>query len=428
MSDTTRRGWGRWFYSSRSEHCAGFYTWRMNLADLRTAFQRRQIDGWLIYDFRGSNSVLPLLLPPAHGTKRSTTRRIYYFIPARGEPTLVVHALDAAQFESLPAGVHKHVFLSWRDLRAVLEQLLLGHARLAMEYSPGGSLPIVSMVDAGTVELIRSMGVEVVSSADVMQDAVAPWSPAALSTHLEVSKHTVDIARGAFGFIGERLRAKQPVDEYRVQQWIMQRFAALGLETPDGPIVGANAHAGDPHFEVSATNPSPIVPGDWVLIDLWARKPGDENIFSDITWTGYIRRDAQDRPSDRHRAVYHAVAAARDASVKLAQESWKRGAPVQGWQLDDAARDVLIKAGFSEFIRHRTGHSLSPGPRVHGVGMNLDNFETHDTRTMTPGIGFTVEPGLYLPDFGVRSEINVYVDPGIGPIVTGDAQSDIVLV
>lgn len=403
----------------------------MNIADLRASMQRRQLDAWLVYDFRGSNSVLPLLLPPHAGAKRSTTRRLYYFIPARGEPTLLVHALDAAQFDSLPPGVTRHIFLSWRDLRAALEKLLVGSSRVAMEYSPGGALPVVSMVDAGTVELIRSMGVEVASSADLMQDAVAVWSPEAVKTHLDVSKHTVDIARGAFAFIGERLRANQPVNEYQVQQWIMDRFASLGLETPDAPIVGANAHAGDPHFEVSSTSPSPIVPGDWVLIDLWARKPGDENIYSDITWTGYVRRNPQDRPSDRHRIVYNLVTAARDASVRLAQESWKKGVPVQGWQLDDAARDVLTRAAggeYTQFIRHRTGHSLSPGPRVHGVGMNLDNFETHDTRSMTPGIGFTVEPGLYLPDFGVRSEINVYVDPGIGPIVTGESQVDIVLV
>ncbi|MGE3109165.1 MAG: M24 family metallopeptidase [Phycisphaerales bacterium] len=405
----------------------------MNLTDLQHALQRRHIDAWLIYDFRGSNSVLPLLLPAPPAHKRTTTRRTFYFIPSRGQPTLLVHSLDANQFEagSLPPGVERRIFLSWRDLRAELERLLLGRSRVAMEYSPGGSLPVVSMVDAGTIELIRSMGVDVVSSADVMQDAVAVWSADAVKTHLEVSKQTVEIARGAFAFIGERLQSRQTVNEHHVQQWILQRFASLGLETPDGPIVAANAHAGDPHFEVSAQNPAPIVPGDWVLIDLWARRPGDSNIFSDITWTGYVRRASHDRPSDRHRLVYDTVAAARDAAVRLAQESWRAGLPVQGWQLDDAARGVLTRADsgrLAQFIRHRTGHSLSPGPRVHGVGMNLDNFETHDTRSMTPGIGFTVEPGLYLPEFGVRSEVNVYVDPGIGPIVTGETQQEIVLI
>lgn len=284
------------------------------------------------------------------------------------------------------------------------------------------------MVDAGTVELVRSMGVEVVSSAELIQACVAVWSEDAVREHAVVSKQTGGIVKGAFAYIAERLRAGSRVNEYEVQQHIMSRFAALGLETPDGPIVGANAHAGDPHFEVSATSPSPIVPGDWVLIDLWARRPGDENIYSDITWTGYVPRHESDRPSDRHRKVYDTVNAARDASVRLAQESWKQGEKVQGWQLDDAARHVLIGAGFPEYIRHRTGHSLSPGPKVHGVGMNLDNLETHDTREMTAGIGFTIEPGLYLPDFGVRSEINMYVHPKEGPIVTSSVQTDIVMI
>lgn len=404
----------------------------MNLTTIQNAMREQRIDAWLVYDFRGNNSILPMLVPSPSG-KRTTTRRAACFIPVKGDATLITHGLDASQFEALPRGISRHVYLSWVDLRATLEKLLLGRARVAMEYSPGCSLPVVSMVDAGTIELVRSMGVEVVSSAELIQACVAVWSEEAVRHHATASQQTGEIVKGAFAFIAERLRGGGgggggKVNEYEVQQHIMARFASLGLETPDGPIVAVNAHAGDPHFEVSATVPSPITPGDWVLIDLWARRPGDDNIFSDITWTGYVPRNATDKPSERHRKVYDTVNAARDASVKLAQESWKRGEKVQGWQLDDAARNVLIAAGFPEYIRHRTGHSLSPGPKVHGVGMNLDNLETHDTREMTPGIGFTIEPGLYLPDFGVRSEINMYVHPKDGPVITSSVQNDVVMI
>jgi Xaa-Pro aminopeptidase len=195
----------------------------------------------------------------------------------------------------------------------------------------------------------------------------------------------------------------------------------------DAPIVAVNGHAGDPHFEVSAKDPAPIRRGDWVLIDLWARRPGDENIFSDITWVGYVPRRPGEPAPDRFRAAYTAVKAARDASLRAAQDGWKTKQHVQGWQLDEAARAELIGAGFESAIRHRTGHSLSPGPKVHGMGMNLDNLETHDTREMLPGIGFTIEPGAYFEDFGVRKEINVYVDPSNGPLVTSCVQDDIVM-
>jgi Xaa-Pro aminopeptidase len=210
----------------------------------------------------------------------------------------------------------------------------------------------------------------------------------------------------------------------------MARFATDGLETCDPPIVGVNAHAGDPHFEVSATSPAPIRRGDWVLIDLWARVPDDENIYSDITWVGFCGREV---PA-KHKRVFETVRAARDAALTRAQQAWKAGERIQGWQLDDAAREVIVGAGFEGAIRHRTGHSLSPGPKVHGVGMNLDNLETHDTREMISGIGFTIEPGIYLPDtaggeggFGVRLEINVFVDPHKGPVVTSCLQDDVVL-
>ncbi|MGH7178364.1 MAG: M24 family metallopeptidase, partial [Tepidisphaeraceae bacterium] len=211
---------------------------------------------------------------------------------------------------------------------------------------------------------------------------------------------------------------------FQVQQHMMARFAAMNLETPDPPIVAVNAHSGDPHFEVSETSPATINRGDWVLIDLWARVPGDENIFSDITWVGFAGKDVPSRMRD----VFEVVRGARDACVARAVTAFAASQPVHGWELDEAARKVIIDAGFGQFIRHRTGHSLSPGPRVHGVGVNIDNLETHDTRQMLPEIGFTVEPGVYLPEFGVRLEIDVFNDPVQGPTVTSGVQDDIVIV
>jgi Xaa-Pro aminopeptidase len=390
------------------------------------AFMREQrIDGWLVFDFRGSNQVLARLIP-APGGKRKTTRRAALFVPANGTPTLLAQELDAEQFvaaESLGVKIDRYV--SWAHLRAWLERHSAG-GRIAMEYSPGNALPVVSMVDGGAIELVRSFGAEVVSSADLIQVAVSRWSAQAVKLHAEASCLVAGAKDAGFGLIRERLAAGKKVFEHEAAQHIRDFFTKSGLEWPDGPIVAANAHAADPHYEPSAEKPTEIRKGDWILIDLWARKPGDENIHSDITWTGY----AGSKVPARQMEVFQAVRAARDASLKLAQGSFKAARTVQGWQLDEAAMKSIIAAGFEKGIKHRTGHSLSPGPMVHGTGMNLDNLETHDTRQMLAGTGFTIEPGIYLPseNFGVRNEINVYVDPEKGPVVTSCKQDEPVLV
>jgi Xaa-Pro aminopeptidase len=285
-------------------------------------------------------------------------------------------------------------------------------------------LPVVSIVDAGTVELVRALGVEAVSSANLIQACVARWSPAAVAGHATASQRVAEIKDRAFAMIRDRLGAGKPVFEHTVAAQIRDDFGAAGLEWPDGPIVAVNAHSGDPHYEPSPEQPTPIQRGDWVMIDLWARLPGDDNIHSDITWMGYVGRE----PPARQREAFAVVKAARDAAVARAREAWQRRERLEGWQLDEAARQAIIDAGFGQYIKHRTGHSLSPGPRVHGIGMNLDNLETHDTREMLPGIGFTVEPGVYLPEFGVRLEINVYVHPTSGPQITSCIQDEIVLI
>jgi Xaa-Pro aminopeptidase len=419
----------------------------MDLSALQQYMAQQRIGGWLIWDFRGSNSTLARLLPlpKTHPTgRRHLTRRDALWIPAKGKPTLLAHAIDRAAFES-PAGgggkllggeqVAIESYLTWQDLwnwvGALVKQ---GGGTVAMEYSPRGELPVVGVVDAGTVERVRECGVDVVSSANLIQICIARWSPAAVESHEWASKEVARIKDEAFNLIRMRLAASQRVNEYEVQQHIMSLFAKAGLETPDPPIVAANAHGADPHFEVSEKNPAEIKRGDWILIDLWARRPGDENIFSDITWVAWAASAPGAKVPDRHRKVFEAVKSGRDAAVTLAQSRWKSKQPVQGWELDDATRTVIEKAGYGKFIKHRTGHSLSAGPMVHGVGVNIDNLETHDTREILPGVGFTVEPGVYIPDgpegpgFGVRLEINIYADPTQGPRVSSCIQNDIVIV
>lgn len=384
----------------------------------------RRIDAWLLWDFRGSNHILAQLFPPppaAPGAKppakRWTTRRVVMVVPARGEPVAIVHSIDASQFDR--DAFEKRIYLTWQELQSNIRAALGSANRVAMEYSPGCQLPVVSVADAGAVELIRAMGVDVVSSADLIQVSVAAWSAAALENHLNASRIVTGIKDQAFAMIRGAITSGKALTEREVQTFILQSIDREHLEHDGEPVVALNAHAGDPHFEVSPTASATFKKGDWVLIDLWARMPTDANIHSDITWVGCCGT-----PTDRQARVFNAVKAARDASMSLAQDRWKQKQAVQGWELDDAAHAQLVAAGFREFIRHRTGHSLSPGPKVHGVGVNLDNLETHDTRELLPNVGFTIEPGLYLPDFGVRLEINAFVDPLKGPILTSCIQAE----
>jgi Xaa-Pro dipeptidase len=386
-----------------------------NLAAVQAHMRSAGIDAWIIYDFRASNPVLRLLVPSIG----LSSRRALLFIPSSGTPTVLHSGLDLAPFKQAP--FPREQFLDWAQWRAWLAKRLAGARRVAMEYSPGGMLPVVSIVDAGAMDLIRSLGVEVVSSADLIQVSLAVWNPKALRNHDKASALVTKVKDSAFALITRSHREGTPIDEYAVQQHIMERFAASGLETYHPPIVGVNAHSGDPHYEPSATNSTPIKKGDWVLIDLWARIPGDHNIHSDITWVGYCGKVV---PA-KHKEVFAAVRGARDASLALATTAWKKKQRLEGWQLDDAARSVIIKSGYGKAIKHRTGHSLSPGKTAHGIGVNLDNMETHDTRQVLPGVGYTIEPGIYLREFGVRLEINVYTDPLKGPRVTSCIQDKV---
>lgn len=410
-----------------------------NPKPIQSALAAEHLGGWLVHDFRHSNAVLARLLPH-EGPPRHLTRRVALYVPLAGPATLLVSPLDEGQFAAearLGTGVlNVRVYNGWRGLHEALREVVGGAARVAMEYAPGAALPVVSVVDAGTIELVRSFGVEVVSSADLIQATAAAWPESSVGPHLEAACEVDGIKNAAFDLIRARLRTEGSVLEHEVADFIREQFKGKGLQWPDGPIVAATHHSSDPHYAPDASRPHPIRRGDLVMIDLWARRPGDEHLYSDVTWMGVATGsfEVSSRLAPRlavYREVFDVVKNARDAALKAAQDAWSAGRAIQGWELDEAARQVIIAAGLERGIKHRTGHSLSPGAMVHGLGMNLDNIETRDTRRMMPRTGFTIEPGVYIPNdpkygFGVRSEINVYVDPVRGPVVTSGVQTELI--
>ncbi len=376
------------------------------------------VDAWVVCDFRGNNPVLAPIL----GRRLHLTRRVILVVPAGGAPTLFVHAIEAGQFAAEGDAVHP--YRTHDDLVAALRPLLCGLDRVALEYSPGGLLPAVSWVDAGTVDLLRELGPgSLESSADLLQATLAVWDAAALAGHNQACVAVVAAKDAAFAAIRQALVEGVVLTEYDIQCLIARQFEAGGFETDHPAIVGVNAHSGDPHYAPVADQAAPIHRGDWILIDLWARRPGDEHVFADITWVAVAAAAA----TPEQQQVFDIVRRARDLIVDRLQEAWRRGQSLRGCELDRLGRDLIAGAGYGERFLHRTGHSLSPGPAVHGLGANLDDVESRDTRVLLPGTGFTIEPGIYLNDFGVRLEIDVYVDPEEGPTVTTPIQDNIVL-
>lgn len=388
----------------------------MSYEAVQSYMREQKIDAWTVFDFRNNNPVTARLFGGVH----HLTRRVLWSLPAHGEPKVLSSFIDATVFNKL--GIKHEVYTTWGELHSKIAAMHAGARRVAMEYSPGGALPTAGIVDAGTIEFMRSLGLEVVSSADLVQIHAAAWGEKGLASHRRAIAHCDRIMQDAFAFATHKLKSGGALTELDIKRSILDAFAKAGLSTDSGPIVSVNEHASDPHYEPDEKLHSPVRAGDWLLIDLWAKEPGDDTVYGDITWTGVVGRE----PSARERDVFAAVIGARDACIEAAKGGWKAGEVVEGWQLDDAARAVLLKSGNGQFIGHRTGHSLSPGTTgAHGIGMNLDNMETHDVRRMVPGTGFTIEPGLYVGAFGVRSEVNVYVDPAHGPVVTGQIQREI---
>ena len=370
------------------------------------------IPAWLVYDYRESNPIFRQVIQPSG----HVTRPCYFYLPAQGQPRLLVHHVDAGKFTE--SGVECVVYSNRDTMVSALADVVSGAGRLAMEYSPLNELPRVSRVDAGTVELVRSLGAKVVSSADLMQAATHRWTPEQYADHHATAFKLGRIVNEAFAHAGERLG--QGVTEYDIAEFIRHRFAEEGIASPDGPIVAVNANASDPHYEPSAQVHSPIRPGDWLLIDLWAKGTAPGSVFADITWCAY----AGDKVPARQQEIFDIVTGARDAAIEFLMASHRRGDSVQGWQADRVARDFIGDRGYGQWFTHRLGHSI--GFEVHSEAVNLDGFETRDTRRIIPGVCFSVEPGIYLPEFGVRSEIDVFMSED-GPYPSSPVQREVVL-
>jgi Xaa-Pro aminopeptidase len=383
------------------------------LKDARERMSSVGISGWLLYDYHNAN---PIFWDTV-GHVPNVTRPCWLWVPATGEARLLVSYVDQGRFIHL--GLPSSVFVSRGEMVAGLKTLLPSGGKIAMEYSPLSELPRISRVDAGTLELVRSLGVEVVSSADVVQYATQRWSEPQLASHVEAAEKLTAIVKKAFRHIRETL-ANGPT-EYEVAELIRTLYVEQGMESPDGPVVAANAHSSDPHFDPTESGSAVIGEGDWVLIDLWARLHGDDTMYADITWTGYVGEDV---PSQQQ-SVFDAVIGARDIALAEIEAAAAARRELQGWQVDRVARDFINRAGYGEKFSHRLGHSL--GREVHSNAVNLDDWETHDTRALVPGLAVTIEPGIYLPDFGVRSEIDVFMDED-GPRVTTEIQRRVVLI
>ena len=378
------------------------------IPEIQQALSEADLDGWLFAVFQHNDPVsLELLGIPEDDL---VTRRCYYLIPTAGEPRKLTHRLEPAMLDHLPGG-NTH-YLTWQQHRESLVGLLDGGGRVAAQYSPENGLPSVSRLDAGTVELLRAAGVEPFSSADLVQRFAAVWSEEQLESHRRACAHLHTIVHQAFDLVSDRLRSGNQIGEHAVQQFILGRFEEEGMGTMSPPIVGVNEHSADPHYQPSAESSSPIRPGDFLLIDLWAKEKAPGSIYGDITWCGVCASS----PEERHQKIWEIVAAARDAAWELVSGRYP-AATVRGYEVDDAARGVIEAAGYGEQFFHRTGHSI--GIEDHGQGANMDNLETHDTRPLVAMTGFSIEPGIYLEgDFGVRSEINVALT-GDGAEITG---------
>lgn len=382
---------------------------------IQEALRESGIDGWLFFDHHQRDPLAYQILNLS--SERMATRRWYYLIPAEGEPRKLVHRIESGALDSLPG--HKDCYSRWSDQQTKLGELLAGCELIAMQYSPNCAIPYVSLVDAGTLELIRTQGVEIVSSADLVQQFQARWSEYQVESHFEAGKLVDQTRRAAFDFIGQRLRAGNSVSEYEVQQFIMTRFEENGLTANHGPIVAANANASDPHYEPAPDRSAYFKRGDLVLIDMFAKLKAPASVYYDITWMGFCGPVVPDEMA----RVFDVVKGARKRASELVISKISAGEEIAGYQVDDAARGYVEDRGFGEFFFHRTGHSI--GTEVHGTGANMDNFESHDERRIIANTCFSIEPGVYLRTFGVRSEVNMYVADGWAK-VTGEQQEELV--
>ena len=376
---------------------------------LQRALQQDNLDGWLFYSFRGSDPIAENILRLDRA--KFTTRRWFYFVPAKGTPQKIVHAIETGTLDSLPGD--KHVYLPWQQLHERLKQTLAGRKKVAMQYSPMNAIPYVSRVDAGTIELIRSFGVEVVSSADLVQVFEAVWSEDQLQTHLYAAKHMREIVDVVAGEVRRCVQDNAGATEVEIQKFLLEEYERRGLVAGHPPIVAINAHSADPHYAPNLDDNLPMRKGDFLLVDMWSKRNVPHAVYDDITWTYFIG----DAVPSEHQKIFDVVRNGRDTAINAAQQRYPTGEILYGWQIDEEARQSITKAGYGDYFLHRTGHNIHE--EVHGNGANIDNLETQDSRRLMRGTCFSIEPGVYLQgNFGVRSEVDMYLSEKEA-IVTG---------
>jgi len=388
----------------------------MDLSAIQSALRERNLDGWLFYDHHHRDPIAYRVLGLSE--KLMVTRRWFYLIPANGEPQKLVHKIESGHLDSLPGT--KRTYAARQELFDGLKQMLSAHRDLAMQYSPNNAVFTISLVDAGTVELIRGLGKNVVSSGDLIAQFEATWTEDQIKTHFAARDSIDAITTAAFQEIGRRVRSGG-TNEFEIQKWILEAFQRENLIADDPPVVAVNANCSNPHYSPSEASAAPIREGDFVLLDIWGKKDVPRSVYYDITWTGFVGK----APSDRMHEVFRTVRDARDLGAKFVTDAIVAGEKIAGWQVDRAVRSHIKKAGLADYFVHRTGHAI--GTDVHANGANMDDLEIHDERQILPNSCFSIEPGVYLPEFGVRSEINMLVRSNTAE-VTGRMQSEIVLI
>jgi Xaa-Pro dipeptidase len=385
----------------------------IELHEMQSDLRAAKLDGWLFYDFRGRDPIAQRILNLPPGMR---TRRWFYFVPAKGTPRKLVHKIEAESLAAMPG--ETFYYAGQDELRGNLAKIL-GRARsVAMQYSPKATIPYVAMVDAGTVELVRGAGAKVVSSADLVQKYEACWSEEQLQSHLEAGVIIDRVIREAFQLAAANVREKKTFTEYDLQQWILREFGEAGIVREEGPDVAVNAHASDPHYAPAPGKAAPIREGDLLLLDVWGKMNRPGSVYYDVTWMGYLGAKVPEKMAE----VFGVAREARDTAIELVRSRVKAGKPLQGWQVDKAARSVIEKAGYGKYFIHRLGHSI--GEAVHGNGANMDGLETHDVRHLIPGTCTSIEPGIYLKEFGIRTEVNLYIGEREAR-VTGAVQKEI---
>jgi len=385
----------------------------VQIVEIQNDLRAAKLHGWLFCDFRGRDPIAHRVLGLPEAMR---TRRWFYFIPAKGSPRKLVHKIESESLAALPG--ETLYYASLKELQAGVKKLLGRAKTIAMQYSPKNAIPYISMVDAGTIEMVRSAGAKVVTSADLVQKYEACWSKEQLDSHIAAGIAIDRIVREAFLHAAQSVREKRSLTEYDLKEWMLQKFADAGIVTEDGPDVAVNANASDPHYAATREKAATISEGDLLLLDVWGKQKAAGSVYYDVTWVGYLGA----KVPEKYVKIFELVREARDCAVELIRSSVKAGKPLQGWQVDQVARNVIEKAGYGKYFFHRTGHNI--GQSVHGNGVNMDGLETRDERHLIPRTCNSVEPGIYLPEFGIRSEVDVYVDENEAR-VTGAVQTEI---